>query len=680
MVLTTSVFAQSLKQYIPEKSYYVMGVNWATLNQKISFDALNKELDSIKGENVTMEIFANVLSNPNVYGIDIKEQTYLFYDASDTFNNYVLVMGLSDKNKFESHCTEMLNTRYDNVAFKKDGQIRSFTDGKFSVGFTNDIAIFLFDESYRYSYNYDDAVEPEDESFDYWTERRAVRKQIDSLRFSGDDPYVDELNMEEPIDEEVEETDYDDAYDDYDEYVEETVEETIEEAVAAATEEDYDYAEDYSYNYDRHPLMRKLEAKRDSINAEKQRIRNIKITDQTRRSLGRYFKLDPKLTTAKNAKFNSIINKEHDLVFWLNPNLINAVFAKDIKRSLNRRRHYDDDELEEEEEAIPGVSKFEKLVSGNYSYAYGDFNQGSFKMSFKQEKNQELSEFEYVNVDKINPDILNYMGSETFGFWSMNLNIEAYFESYRKVMFALIESYPMEEYMIAQFEFMDILLNKDVFYNSLAGDGIIALTGLQTKIETREKYIYNEESFEQEWTEVTDTFLFPKILSAATIAKKENVDRIILAFEHMKLLRKEKEGVYEIIEYRGEGTGFYIAIKNNLFIVSNDKDLIFNNIEKGLPKNLTMQGEGRELLSKYGNCQYWNSEKSFDAILKIGTEFRPKDKGQIQVLQTHLANSNAFITKDGNVVSTNFNLNFSDSSVNSLLSLLTLMEEFSIIR
>jgi hypothetical protein len=677
LLSVASVQGQSLKQYVPSNSSVVLGVNWLKLEQKLSFSEIN-ELDlGLNEDDPFMSLFIQILDNPQQYGLDLNERTFYFHDKGDTFQNQVLLLALDNRGVFISKVEEWLKLQDEDAKFKRKGAIHSYALGKVAISCTNEMAIVLFGQQDRY-HRYSSVEEAAEEDFNYWDERRLVISQIDSIRNSDSDPYAEmmEAHTEETDVETVEEME--DSTEVVEEYETEIDEDEYYDEV-----EDYDYAEievvddsyydEDEYDYDYHPLMKALEERKEKVEALARKKQKQQQAVASLNEVSRYMNLEMDETNAQDTRFNKVMDNTHDLSLWVNPHLINLLYSRTMYRELLDRRSFRDTSL------VRTESSFDRLMKDNFTYAFGDFNQGSFELTFIQERNKELQEFDYVKTEKVNSDMLNYLNEETFGYVAANLSVTDFFESYRKIMYSMIESSPVKTEVSASFEFMDIFINKDIFYNTFKGDGVFALTGVTTQIHTRNRYVYDEETFESEYKEVSDTSLFPKILCMAGIEKQENIDRLILAFDHLGIFKMVKPNVYEILEEpNGQSTLFYVAHQNGILFVTNDKTLVLNNLENGIPKENQLRGTGKDLLSQYGNCQYWDSQKSFDAILSMGVYPRAKMKGKIKVLQNRLSNGAMYSTRNGDILETRCSINFTDASINSLTELINLLHELEV--
>ena len=110
LVLTAmSIQAQNLKQYIPNDATFVVSVDLANLDSKISFDKL-KEFDFYKEGmkefekemSRESEELTEAFKNPSDYGIDVMSESYMFGDISKESSFFGLVFNISDSKKFSN--------------------------------------------------------------------------------------------------------------------------------------------------------------------------------------------------------------------------------------------------------------------------------------------------------------------------------------------------------------------------------------------------------------------------------------------------------------------------------------------------------------------------------------------------------------------------------------------------
>jgi hypothetical protein len=711
-------FSQSLTQYVPKTALYVIGVDWGRISEKIAVGSTT-EFNQDDNQDPFAQFFINILKNPKEFGLDLTEKSFVYSDLEKGGQNVTLVVGLEDSKQFQSRCTEWLKQWDKSAVFIREGNSFVYGYQNIGVSHTSDMAILhIGRKQYYYSSPYK-----------YNTQKRVIERAIDSMAYEDNDQYLNEdktpdvhhyisdlpevramsaesrkaqmgalLKEAEDRRREMEE-----AAKAADEEMEEV--EEAEEAVAivedVAVEEAVDYEDEpieiannkpkyypRTYNYQYHPLMVSFEEIwKDELEAfrAKDKIKDgVANIDQCKT----YLTLEPSETQNEYPKFTEIVQKGHDMLFWVNPNSYNMTFAQ-MFRDFNRFGRYTKEKTAGENNEVT------KLLDDNYSYAFGDFNQGSLEITTYQDRNEQLAEYEFIKTTPVNSKMLNYIKDETFGVFALNIDPESYFESYRTIMNATMDAYNVRPQYRAQFEMMDIFINKDIFYNTFKGDGVFALTGVKSKIETRFTYEYNEETFEREEVEKSDTMLVPEVLVMMSVEKMENAERLMKAMKNMKFLKPHNSVMYSIHEletrgyYRdeeesapefGEFTGFYIGIKDGIVFITND-ETILESIQNGtgIAKSDRIAGKGLELLKEYGNTQFWNSEKSFEAVLSLGGDLRPKEKSNIQVFQKYLEDSYTTSAKEGNSIVTTTTLNFSETSMNSLNTLLDMMLELGML-
>lgn len=714
-VLTSNiVFSQSLSQYVPKTTIYVIGVDWERISSKIAVGSTT-EFEQDEDQDPFAQFFINILKNPKEFGLDLKEKSFVYSDLEKRGQNVTMVVGLDDSKQFQKRCTEWLKQWDNSAVFVREGNSFVYGYQNIGVSHTSDMAILhVGRKNYYYSSPYK-----------YNQQKRVIERAIDSMAYEDNDQYLNEdktpdvhnyisdlpevqamsaesriaqmevllkeaeerrKEMEKAAQEAAEEAEEMDAMESViiDREVDVAIEEAAEAVEDAAIESSSNKPRYYprTYNYRDHPLMIAFEEIwKDELNTYQSKFKvedGVKNIEQCKT----YLTLDASETQNEYAKFKEIVQKDHDMLFWVNPNSFNMTFAQ-MFRDFNRYGRYTKEKTAGENNEVT------KLLDDNYSYAFGDFNQGSLEITTYQDRNEQLSEYEFIRTNPVNSKMLNYIKDETFGVFALNIDPESYFESYRTIMNATMDAYNVRPQYRAQFEMMDIFINKDIFYNTFKGDGVFALTGVKSKIETRFTYEYNEETFEREQVEKSDTMLVPEVLVMLSVEKMENAERLMKAMKNMKFLKPQNSVMFSIHEletrsyYRdqeelapefGEFTGFYIGIKDGIVFITNDESIL-ESIQNGtgIAKSDRIAGKGLELLKEYGNTQFWNSEKSFEAVLSLGGDLRPKEKSNIQVFQKYLEDSYTISAKEGNSIVTTTTLNFSETSMNSLNTLLDMM-------
>lgn len=115
IVTTMSIQAQDLRQYIPSDATFVVSMDLANLDSKISFDKL-KEFDFYKEgmKEFEKEMYrenkgmADAFKDPAAYGIDVMSESFMFGNISKESSLFGFIFNISDSKKFTKFFKETI--------------------------------------------------------------------------------------------------------------------------------------------------------------------------------------------------------------------------------------------------------------------------------------------------------------------------------------------------------------------------------------------------------------------------------------------------------------------------------------------------------------------------------------------------------------------------------------------
>ena len=150
VVAAMSVQAQDLKQYIPSDASFVVSMDLANLDNKISFDKL-KEFDFYKegmkefekemsGESKEL---AEALKDPAAYGIDVMSETYMFGNISKESSFFGFVFNISDSKKFSNFFKNTVLPEAKGAVMGMTGKFQTMTDDGATFAWNDKVGILV---------------------------------------------------------------------------------------------------------------------------------------------------------------------------------------------------------------------------------------------------------------------------------------------------------------------------------------------------------------------------------------------------------------------------------------------------------------------------------------------------------------------------------------------------------
>jgi len=150
VVTAMSMQAQDLKQYIPSDATFVVSMDLANLDKKISFDKL-KEFDFYKEgmkefeKEISRESkeLAEAFKNPSAYGIDVMSETYMFGTITKEASNFGFIFNISDSKKFANFFKNTIAPEAKNAVMGMMGKFQTMTEDGVTFAWNDKVGIFV---------------------------------------------------------------------------------------------------------------------------------------------------------------------------------------------------------------------------------------------------------------------------------------------------------------------------------------------------------------------------------------------------------------------------------------------------------------------------------------------------------------------------------------------------------
>lgn len=363
-------------------------------------------------------------------------------------------------------------------------------------------------------------------------------------------------------------------------------------------------------------------------------------------ALEEIFNPNPSHTISGNEHFKEVTKQNADVTFFVdgfgNMNLMNDVFGS------------------------PGsVDKMLSIFAENYFYCYLNLNDNDIVADYNYHVSDVFKDLMIAaNKGKFNKNLIKYIdGKDLIGYLGMAVQPEGYYDMvmdiYSKVMSAIPQ---YGEIASSSLDIFSILLDEDEVFDLLRGDAFFAVTDIKQFDVTYTSYEYDDDFNEHEITKTKQEIL-PEYVFLATIGNNKLRDIIIKLMENTEVLIK-KEGYYLLQEPmsnykrdREKGLSHYLAIENDVLIVTNDVDLVTKYRVSGLPKDRWMSKERRTHLKKNNYVGYWDAGNTF---AKMNDEIKGMGQGFFSMMEkANSVVSNATInglSSNGNLFSANLKL------------------------
>ncbi len=663
LLLQLFAHAQGLESHLPLYAQYVITLNTQNYSGKADMNEVSKMefFSSLQKESKSPErvsaMLAHILAKPSDCGVLLLPRAYLFRMDHDSVTGWVYLFSLKDQNAFG---------KFLKTAFAEEGNpemkitavngYNTGNSGRMTATWTNDFAMILVRDSYD-SYSYTDNYIEKANTSQYSATEDSL-KMVLALKLAIEKAKEDSIvAAREMAERQLKEKN------------KKPLKKGAHPAQARLTKEQQAAAADSIAAVEQAANVNAYSAERSGGNdweaQNKERELNADIRKQERcaKRLKELMNLPPAQSVLKIKTFTESQKENFDIAFWMN-------YSGDAFPGLNpfgNKKHYSDSQ-----QAKDTSNALLDLVKDNYSVAYCTFDNGKINLQHRVYVNPEVDNLiDGLYKKKGDKDFVKYIkGTNLMGYASMSVNVEKTLKASKKILTKTYEATMGEnaKYITGIMDIYSVFSNDDVVYNLFKGDFALAITDFRTFKTSFTAYKYDDNFVRTESKEEKNEVL-PEFVAMASIGKPEEMKKILKAVEKMGGIKQEGAGVYRILFPHQGDYQIFIALENNILFCTNNDELVHGKLKSGYPKKEQMTSDQKNILCNNPVAYYWNGTKTFEMIDKQ-PEFQKEAKmvKNLKLLKENVKDASITgVTKQNNAYVTNMSMNFTDSSMNSLM-------------
>jgi len=254
------------------------------------------------------------------------------------------------------------------------------------------------------------------------------------------------------------------------------------------------------------------------------------------------------------------------------------------------------------------------MYNGMEAYLDVQFNDGEMVMESNYSYPKSLTRGLDLTDAKVNSKFRKYIkGDNLLGVYSMALNPEAYGNIIKETMLNAMDAMPQTMGLGRDLApLLGVIIDEEAIYNFFKGDMVIALTGLNTVEKTVTTYEYDED-FNPIEKESTVESKIPEFTAMMTLGDKANMLRLLNVGKKMGVM--ESYGKYFQVK-APLGFDLFIAMENDIMIISNDAQLITHNLSSGYSNKVGKQ-EWKNI-KKNAMHLFWNLPQTLNMASEFG--------------------------------------------------------------
>ncbi|WP_020530600.1 DUF4836 family protein [Flexithrix dorotheae] len=381
-----------------------------------------------------------------------------------------------------------------------------------------------------------------------------------------------------------------------------------------------------------------------------------------------HFSGNKKKNITQNANFSLHQQNNSDIGLWVNF----EGFSRQLSSAFNS---LEGSPMAMDPEALKDWAN--GWLENNYYHINMYFENGQIRLAQKQFLSDKLFNItKDIYKEGVNPKFVKYInGKNLLGFMALSIDQKALFNAIIEMYMPIIEAAPQYgKYATTGKDLLGIILDEDAITEIFKGDILFAVTDLKEVEITYTDYEYDD-NFNLNETQKTKKETQPIFTALATIGNKENFNKIIKGLENFEIARYNSKGKYYDLIIPKAPINPYLAIIDDMVLVTNDASLVSKRLKKGIKKKDLMDKSLQPLITENSISMFMNLGNIIEVVKEEGKDnMKPKDLETMDQLSTTLDNWEFKGVKVGDKsFESEFISNFKDKNKNSFTAFLEML-------
>jgi hypothetical protein len=245
------------------------------------------------------------------------------------------------------------------------------------------------------------------------------------------------------------------------------------------------------------------------------------------------------------------------------------------------------------------------------------FDDGAMRVEQELFGNEKLLSLLEGSMDsKPNKKFLKYIeGDQALGYYTFNINVENTYEGIKDIVFPMIKEMDEQgETIVAGLDALSILLDEDAIYELLSGDGLFAVTDVQTVQREVTTYEYDED-FNPTETTRTEEKVVPEFSLLLSYGNEDNLKKLINIGLKAKVI--EQNGRIYSMQLPELDFPVKMSMNKGILFISTNEQLMTEKLDKGFSGKERLGKEHKKSLKENGQYMYMDFDRVFEVVGKL---------------------------------------------------------------
>lgn len=236
----------------------------------------------------------------------------------------------------------------------------------------------------------------------------------------------------------------------------------------------------------------------------------------------------------------------------------------------------------------PFLQGFDAYLQNTWQTGYINFTPQGMDIEWVNHVGEEMMRvMKAMSKSKFDKKLLNYIPAHSSAFMTMNVNTSAAYNEFKTIYLPQLENSgnPEKMLMAAVWALIDEIVDEESLFDLYLSKAFVTFNGIRDMVVERITFDYDEETFE--YTELVEAGIdkVPALTFGMATKRTAVFEKFLDAMAARESDVFTKEGAYYKMK-RGPipGITFYIMLKDNIMIMTNEQDIV-RNYPSGYGKN-----------------------------------------------------------------------------------------------
>lgn len=307
--------------------------------------------------------------------------------------------------------------------------------------------------------------------------------------------------------------------------------------------------------------------------------------------------------------------------------------ASDVIVFINSTSLYSNNEFPYYMRTNPFFSGLNAYMQNTWQTGYMNFTSTGITVDWLNHTGEKMTTIiSAMSKSKFDKKLLNYIPASTSGFMVVNVNTKAAYYEAKKLYMPILDESEDADMMLASavWSLLDEIINEEALFDMYFSKAFVSFNGVRDMVVQKTTYDYDPETFEYEEREESGVQKIPALTFGLSTSRSYLITKFMNAMAAKGNGAVKKEGEYYKMKSGPiPGVAFYLMVKDDIIILTNEQDIVRNN-PNGYGKNALSGAQAKKAGNTkmmYANINWENLPAELNEVVN-----NPSDRKFIKAL------------------------------------------------